>query len=70
MEGDAPLVKIPFPLHPVPAPVDDIVDFTSSPGPGRATLLQRRLVGGGVTRTERYRPHQTDAVPLIPFQLL
>ncbi|KAM9390583.1 1-phosphatidylinositol 4,5-bisphosphate phosphodiesterase beta-1-like, partial [Salvelinus alpinus] len=35
LEGDAPLVKIPSPLHPVPAPVDDIVDFTSSPGPGQ-----------------------------------
>ncbi|XP_024260901.2 1-phosphatidylinositol 4,5-bisphosphate phosphodiesterase beta-1 [Oncorhynchus tshawytscha] len=33
LEGDAPLVKIPSPLHPVPAPVDDIVDLTSSPGP-------------------------------------
>ncbi|XP_071020015.1 1-phosphatidylinositol 4,5-bisphosphate phosphodiesterase beta-3-like [Oncorhynchus clarkii lewisi] len=35
LEGDAPLVKIPSPLHPVPAPVDDIVDLTSSPGPGQ-----------------------------------
>ncbi|CAB1351362.1 unnamed protein product, partial [Coregonus sp. 'balchen'] len=34
-KGDAPLGKIPSPLHPVPAPIDDISDLISSPGPGQ-----------------------------------
>uniref|UniRef100_A0A674CFZ0 1-phosphatidylinositol 4,5-bisphosphate phosphodiesterase n=1 Tax=Salmo trutta TaxID=8032 RepID=A0A674CFZ0_SALTR len=34
-KGDAALGKIPSPLHPVPAPIDDISDLISSPGPGQ-----------------------------------
>nr|XP_046184345.1 1-phosphatidylinositol 4,5-bisphosphate phosphodiesterase beta-3-like isoform X1 [Oncorhynchus gorbuscha] len=34
-KGDASLGKIPSPLQPVPAPIDDISDLISSPGPGQ-----------------------------------
>ncbi|XP_010864193.1 1-phosphatidylinositol 4,5-bisphosphate phosphodiesterase beta-3 isoform X1 [Esox lucius] len=45
-EGDAPKVKVPSPLHQVPAPVDDISEIINSPGQGQkedliATVLAK-----------------------------